>query len=104
MVLFAMRIIARKTLRDFWAQRAYADAEQPLKSWFKIASEADWAGPVDVKAQFAHASILADNRVVFNIAGNKYRIIVKIHYAYRVLYVRFVGTHKQYDHIKAEEI
>jgi mRNA interferase HigB len=104
MLLSAMRIIARKTLRDFWVQRAYVDAEQPLKSWFKIASDADWAGPMDVKVQFGHASILACNRVVFNIAGNKYRIIAKIHYDYRILYIRFVGTHKQYDHIKVEEI
>ena len=90
-----MRIISRKTLREFWEQAGRADAEQPLKSWFKIASEADWASPAAVRKQFGHASIVGDNRVVFNIAGNKYRIVVAVNYDYRIMYIRFVGTHKQ---------
>jgi mRNA interferase HigB len=99
-----MRIIAIKTLREFWKQKKYADSEQPLKSWYEIASKADWATPADIKAQFGHASIIGDSRVVFNIAGKKYRLILKVNYDYRIMYVRFVGTHEQYDKINAEEI
>ena len=99
-----MRVIAKRTLREFWQQKKYADSEQPLKSWYKIAAKADWGTPADIKAQFAHASIIGKNRVVFNIAGNKYRLIVAVNYDYRIMRVRFVGTHKQYDEINAEEI
>jgi mRNA interferase HigB len=99
-----MRIISRKALRDFWEQPKYADSEQPLKSWFKIASEADWATPSAIKAQFGHASFVGDNRVVFNIGGNKYRLVGVVNYAYRIMYIRFVGTHKHYDEIDVKEI
>ena len=99
-----MRIISRKTLRDFWEKFNYADSEQPLKSWFKIASEADWATPADIKEQFGSASFVGNNRVVFNIGGNKYRLVVAVNYPYRIMYIRFVGTHKQYDKINVEEI
>lgn len=102
MLRYAMRIISRKSLRDFWLRAP--DAEQPLKSWFQIASVADWASPAGIKGQFRNASILGNNRVVFNIAGNKYRLIAAVNYPYRVIYIRFVGTHKQYDKINAEEI
>src|SRR5579872_5547342 len=91
-----MRIISRKHLRQFWEKREYADAEQPLKAWFRQASKADWNSPVTVKAAYHSASIVRNSRVVFNIAGNKYRLVVKINYAYRVIYIRFVGTHQQY--------
>ena len=99
-----MRIIARGTIRTFWEAPGYGDSEQPLKSWFSIANRADWASPQDIKKQFAHASIIGDNRVVFNIAGNKYRLVVKFNYHYRVGYIRFIGTHQQYDLIDAELI
>lgn len=99
-----MRIISRKTLRLFWEKPEYADAEQPLKAWFKKASNADWASPAAIKAEFGNASILGNNRVVFNIGGNKYRLVVRVNYPYRVMYVRFVGTHAQYDRINVEEI
>lgn len=69
-----MRIIARKTLRDFWTE--YPDAQEPLKSWFKVTGEADWKSPQDVKTLYRNATILRDRRVVFNIAGNKYRLVV----------------------------
>lgn len=94
-----MRIISRKALRDFWQRLGHGDAEQPLKAWFREASHADWATPADVKAAFTNASIVGNSRVVFNIAGNKYRLVVRVNYAYRILYVRFVGTHRQYDQI-----
>ncbi len=97
-----MRIIARKTLRDFW--RVHADSEQPLRAWFHEAKNADWAQPSDVKDRYRHASILGDDRVVFDIAGNKYRLIVKINYPYRVVYIRFIGMHAEYDRIDAETV
>jgi mRNA interferase HigB len=96
-----MRIIARKTLKEFWDR--YPDAEQPLKAWFKFAQKADWKAP-EVKSDYGNASILADNRVCFNIAGNKYRLVVKINYPYRILYIRFVGTHAEYDEIDVTQI
>lgn len=98
-----MRIIARGTLKNFWSKQEYSDSKQPLCSWFKVASDADWAGPSDIKKLYGSVSFVGD-RVVFNIAGNKYRLIVKINYYYRVIYIRFIGTHKQYDKINVKEI
>ena len=92
-----MRIIARRTLRDFWAR--HPDAERPLRARFAEARRADWRGPADVKARYPSASLLADNRVVFNIGGNKYRLVVAIRYEARIVFVRFIGTHRQYDRI-----
>lgn len=97
-----MRLIALSTLKDFWGN--YPDAKQPLLAWHEHVKHADWQTPADVKADHASASILQDGRVVFNIAGNKYRLIVWINYPYRVVYVRFVGTHRQYDQIDAQSI
>lgn len=94
-----MRIIAKRTLRDFWEQSIYVDSEQPLKSWFKEASKACWRTPTDIKDKYRHASFPGNNRVVFNIAGNKYRLIVRVNYNNGMVYVRFVGTHTQYDQI-----
>lgn len=96
------RIISKKTLRDFWER--YPDAEESLKSWHAEAKAAVWQNPADVKAQFGNASILKDSRVVFNICGNKYRLIVKISYAASIVLIRFVGTHKEYDAIDAETV
>ncbi len=98
-----MRIIKRKTLKDFW-EAGHADAKQPLETWFEISRKADWYSPDAVKQVFRNASIIADNRVVFNIGGNKYRLVVKINYPYRVVYIRFVGTHKEYDRVNVEEV
>jgi mRNA interferase HigB len=99
-----MRIISRRSLRQFWQKLQYADAEQPLKAWFREAERADWSGPAQVKATFGSASIVGGGRVVFNIAGNKYRLVVKVNYPYRVIYIRFVGTHRQYDQINVGEV
>jgi mRNA interferase HigB len=99
-----MRIISRKRLRRFWERRAHSDAEQPLKAWCREVSKADWNGPSAVKAMYGNASVVGNNRVVFNIAGNKYRLVVKINYAYRVVYIRFAGTHREYDEIDVTEI
>lgn len=100
-----MRVIALSTLKAFWASRPErSDAEAPTLAWYREVLLADWGAPAAVKAQFGHASILRDGRVVFNIAGNKYRLVVWINYPYRVVYVRFIGTHRQYDAIDAQTI
>lgn len=98
-----MRVIAVSTLRDFW--KLHPDAEQPLKAWFEEASKASWTQPSDIKAQYGSASILKNRRVVFfNIKGNDYRLIVAIAYRLQVVYVKFVGTHKEYDEVGAETV
>jgi mRNA interferase HigB len=100
-----VRVIALSTLKSFWAANpGYVDAKEPVLAWYRHTLKADWASPAAVKADFGHASILRDNRVVFNIAGNKYRLVVWINYGYRVVYVRFLGTHSQYDEIDAQRI
>lgn len=102
---WTMRVISRKTLRLFWEKAEHADAEQPLKAWFREAANADWTSPAAIKAAaFGNASIVGNNRVVFNIGGNKYRLVVRVNYPYRVIYIRFVGTHTQYDRTNVEEI
>ncbi len=88
----------------FWEKREYGDAEQSLKAWFREASNADWQNPSAIKAAFRSASIVANNRVVFNICENKYRLVVKVNYPHRVMYIRFIGTHAQYDRIDVEEV
>tara|TARA_Y100000588_G_C13769344_1_gene717518 strand:- start:42 stop:335 length:294 start_codon:yes stop_codon:yes gene_type:complete len=97
-----MRIISRKVLRICWEK--YPDAETSLKFWYRTAKETDWSTPRDIKAQYRNASFVGNDRVVFNIAGNKYRLVVAVNYAYQALYVRFVGTHRQYDQIDVKEI
>ncbi|HEX6834677.1 MAG TPA: type II toxin-antitoxin system HigB family toxin [Rudaea sp.] len=100
-----MRIIAVSTLKAFRAEKAeYRDDEKPALAWYREVLHADWSKPADIKAQFGSASILRDGRVVFNIAGNKYRIVVWINYPCRVVYIRFIGTHVQYDRIDAQAI
>lgn len=97
-----MRVIAVAALREFWQQ--HPDAEQPLKAWFEEASKASWTQPSDIKAQYRSASILKNRRVIFNIKGNEYRLIVAIAYRLQVVYVKFIGTHQQYDTIDAHTI
>ena len=100
-----MRVIALSTLKSFWeGNPAYADAKEPVLAWYRHVVKANWSSPADVKADFSNASILKDGRVVFNIGGNKYRLVVWINYAYHVVYVRFLGTHAQYDRIDAQNI
>jgi mRNA interferase HigB len=84
--------------------RRHPDANPGLDAWFHEAEDADWANPAQLKDQYATASILKNGRVVFNVGGNKYRLVVRINYAYRVVYVRFAGTHREYDQIDAQEI
>lgn len=98
----AMRIIARKTVQTFWD--THPDAEQPLRAWFAKASQANWRTPGDIKNDYRNASFIANNRVVFNIKGNDYRLVVAIKYEYNVVYIRFIGTHQAYDRIDATTI
>lgn len=100
-----MRVIALRTLKAFWEQHpAYLDAKEPALAWYRHTLKADWKSPAELKRAIRTASILRDGRAVFNIAGNKYRIVVWINYAYRVVYIRFVGTHAQYNRIDAQTI
>jgi mRNA interferase HigB len=97
-----MRIISRKRLIEFWQN--HPDAEQPLRAWFAQAKKANWETPAEVKALYQNASILPGNRVVFNIKGNRYRLVVLVAYRYGKMFIRFVGTHAEYDQIDATSI
>lgn len=97
-----MRIIAKRTLRAFW--KRHPRVKGPLEAWHQEVDRANWASPFEVKTQFRSASVLQNNRVAFNIAGNHYRLVVKINYPYRIVYIRFVGTHTDYDTIDVTTI
>jgi len=97
-----MRIIAKRTIREFW--ESYPDSEEQLKAWYTEAKYATWQTPQDIKNQCGSASFPGNNRAVFNICGNKYRLIVLIKYRFEVAYIRFIGTHEEYDKIDAKEI
>ncbi|MCU7373185.1 type II toxin-antitoxin system HigB family toxin [Paucibacter sp. O1-1] len=97
-----MRVIAVKQLRDFWLR--HPDAEQALRAWFDEASKARWLTPQDIERAYASASFLAGRRVVFNIRGNQYRLVVAVAYRYEAVYIKFIGTHAQYDAIDAASI
>ncbi len=97
-----MRIVTKRTLREFWERRP--DARQPLLEWYKVVERADWEAPRRVRERYPNASIIPGNRVVFNIKGNTYRLVVKINYAYRMVYIRFIGTHAEYNAIDAVEV
>ena len=97
-----MRIIARKTLRLYW--QAHPDARQALQSWHADVKKAEWNSPADVKRTYRNASIIANNRIVFNIKGNRYRLIVAVDYTYHIVFIRFIGVHSEYDKIDAATI
>ena len=99
-----MRVISVKTLKEFWQKPGHGDSEQALRAWYSEAKEAEWAGPNDIKEQYHSASIIGNSRVVFNIKGNKYRLIVAIKYEFKIVYVRFVGTHKEYNAVDVRSV
>lgn len=99
-----MRVIAIKMLRDFWEHPKYSDSENPLRAWYTEAKKERWRTTQDIKNKYRNASFLGDNRVVFNIHGNKYRLVVHINYVLQIIFIKFIGTHAQYDKIDAESI
>ena len=99
-----MRIVSRATLKEFWEQSSYSDSEQPLKAWYEEAKKADWTSPQDIKDKYRNASFVGNNRVVFNIHGNKYRLVVAVNYKFSMCYIRFVGSRQAYDKIDAATI
>ena len=99
-----MRVIAVSTLKFFWEKPGHKDAEEPLKTWYGEVTRAEWKSPNEVKAQYGNASIVGNNRIVFNIAGNKYRLIVAFAYRMQVAYIKFIGTHADYDKVNAATV
>ncbi|MHB1319056.1 MAG: type II toxin-antitoxin system HigB family toxin [Anaerolineae bacterium] len=97
-----MRVIALRTLREFWER--HPDARPSLESWYADAREAKWTSPSVIKDKYRNASIVGKNRVVFNIKGNSYRLVVATQYEHGIVFVRFVGTHQEYDRIDAETV
>ena len=97
-----MRIIAKGTLKKFWLK--HKDCEEQLKSWYNEVSKINWDSPNELKKEYPSASILEDNKIVFNINGNNYRLIVKINYEYNIIWIKFIGTHGEYDKINANKI
>jgi mRNA interferase HigB len=100
-----MRVIALSTLKAYWeVHPEYKDVMEPALAWYRHTLKADWATPAELKSDFSTVSVLKDGRAVFNLAGNKYRLVVWINYHYRVVYIRFIGTHAQYDRIDAQTV
>jgi mRNA interferase HigB len=99
-----MRIIAFKTLREFFEKPEYSDSEVPLRAWYHEAKSAEWKNSNEVKKQYKNASVVGNGRIVFNIKGNDYRLVVAVDYEFQVIFIRFIGTHKQYDNIDAKTI
>ena len=98
-----MQIIAKRTLIRFWEK--HPQAERPLRAWYGLVDKALWTGPADVKAMFGTTvDFVADNRLVFDIGGNKFRLVVHVAYAYRRVLIKFVGTHREYDRIDMETV
>jgi mRNA interferase HigB len=97
-----MRIIAKRTLREFWTR--HPQAEAPLDKWYSSVSDADWNGPADVKKDHGSADFIGDNRVIFNIGGNKFRLIVFVFYRKKQVLIKFIGTHAEYNKIDAETV
>lgn len=98
-----MRIVAKSTLVGFWT--AHNQAEAPLRVWYDVVRKAEWTGPDAIKAMFgANVDFVGDNRVIFDIAGNKYQFVVHVSYTYRSVLIKFIGTHAQYDRINAETV
>lgn len=99
-----MRIIAFRTLREFFGKPKYSDAEASLRAWYHDAKAADWKSSNELKKQYKNASVIGDGRVVFNIKGNAYRLVVAVDYEFQVIFIRFIGTHEEYDVIDAKKI
>ena len=99
-----MRIISVRKLKEFWNKPEYRDSEQSLRAWYTEAKKANWSNPHQIKSVYRTASILGHDRIVFNICGNKYRLVVAVKYDFKIFYIRFLGTHSQYDKINVKEV
>jgi mRNA interferase HigB len=99
-----MRVIALSRLRECWMRLGHRGLEDLLRAWFREVEKADWSSPADLRARYASASFLSDNRVCFNVGGNKYRIIALVFYERKLVYVRFAGSHEEYDRIDADTV
>jgi len=99
-----MRIISKKTIKDFFEIPGYSDSKNALEAWHREVLKLDWNNQNEIKARYASASIIGDEKVVFNIAGNKYRLIVKINYHAKIVFIKLIGTHKQYDKINVKDL
>jgi len=99
-----MRVISVKKLKDFWSKPVYRDSEQSLRAWYAEAKKGHWFSPHAIRRVYGTASVIGNERVVFNICGNKYRLVVAVKYDFGIFYIRFIGTHRQYDEIEVKEI
>jgi mRNA interferase HigB len=99
-----MRIISIKTIKNFWENKKYRDSEQPLKAWYQETKLAKWKSPNDIKQKYRSVSILNNGRAIFNIKGNQYRLVVAVNYKFQIIFIRFIGTHKEYDKINSKTI
>lgn len=99
-----MRVIAKRSLHTFWNKAGHEDAKKPLEAWHDVVLKADWKTPPDIKATFKYASICGNNRVVFNIGGNKYRLVAEVQYQAGIVWIKFLGTHADYDQIDVETV
>jgi len=99
-----LRVIAKKTLREFYEKNIYQDSKVALEAWHQEMLKSDWSNPNQIKTKYKSASIVGDNKIIFNICGNKYRLIVKINYDAKIVFIKFIGTHKQYDKINVDNI
>ena len=97
-----MHLISRAPLRLFWQQ--HPDLEGVLKAWCKSVERADWASPTDIQMSYTNARMISGERVIFNIKGNSYRLVVRVDYQFKKVYVRFIGTHAEYDRINSLEV
>lgn len=99
-----MRVITRGALQTYWERPGHEDAEDPLKAWYAEAKSAAWRSPADIKARYRSASFVSDNRVIFNIGGNKHRLVVHLNYGLGLVLIKFVGSHAEYDEIDAATV
>lgn len=99
-----VRVISVKKLREFWSKSAYRDSKKSLRAWYSEAKKGDWSSPHAIKSAYRTASVIGSERIIFNICGNKYRLVVAVKYEFKIFYIRFIGTHQQYNEIDAKEI
>jgi mRNA interferase HigB len=97
-----VHIVSKKTLKDYYSK--HKETKSQLEAWYYEAKNSNWNNPVEIKEKFRTASIIGDNKVVFNIKGNKYRLVTKINYRMKTVYIKFIGTHKEYDKINVEDL